>query len=98
MKSFLADRPRMDAPAAPAAPASALRAPAAVTGQPAFAAAPRPAARPAPARGAPHDAPPVHAHASTVECVREGDRVSRIIVTCGCGERIEIDCLYASRA
>ncbi len=31
-----------------------------------------------------------------VECVREGDRISRIVVTCGCGERIEIDCLYAA--
>jgi hypothetical protein len=29
-----------------------------------------------------------------VECVREGERITRLIVTCGCGERIEIDCIY----
>lgn len=29
-----------------------------------------------------------------VETVREGDKVVRIVVTCSCGERIEIDCLY----
>lgn len=33
-------------------------------------------------------------HGSTVECVRQGDKVVRIIVTCSCGERTEIDCLY----
>jgi hypothetical protein len=32
--------------------------------------------------------------ASQVECVRQGDKIARLIVTCGCGERIEIDCLY----
>ncbi len=30
----------------------------------------------------------------TVECVKQGDKVVRLIITCGCGERIEIDCLY----
>jgi hypothetical protein len=30
-----------------------------------------------------------------IECVREGDRITRLIVVCACGERIEIDCLYA---
>jgi hypothetical protein len=30
----------------------------------------------------------------TVECVKQGDKVVRLIVTCACGERIEIDCLY----
>lgn len=30
-----------------------------------------------------------------VECVREGDRVVRLVVTCACGEEIEIDCLYS---
>jgi hypothetical protein len=29
-----------------------------------------------------------------VECVRQGDKVVRLIVTCSCGERIEIDCHY----
>lgn len=32
--------------------------------------------------------------APSVECVKQGDKVVRLIVTCGCGERIEIDCLY----
>ena len=30
-----------------------------------------------------------------IECVREGDRITRLIVVCACGERIEVDCLYA---
>lgn len=29
-----------------------------------------------------------------VECIRQGDKVVRLVVTCTCGERIEIDCLY----
>lgn len=33
--------------------------------------------------------------APQIDCVRQGDRVTRLVVTCGCGERIEIDCLYA---
>lgn len=30
----------------------------------------------------------------TVECVKQGDKVVRLIVTCTCGQRIEVDCLY----
>lgn len=30
----------------------------------------------------------------TVEAVKQGDKITRLIVTCSCGERIEIDCLY----
>lgn len=30
----------------------------------------------------------------TVETIKQGDKVVRLIVTCSCGERIEIDCLY----
>jgi len=30
----------------------------------------------------------------TVEAVKQGDKIARLIVTCSCGERIEIDCLY----
>jgi len=30
----------------------------------------------------------------TVETVKQGDKIVRLIVTCSCGERIEIDCLY----
>jgi len=48
-----------------------------------------------PANAAPR--PPVHVNhpPATVECIREGDRIARIIVTCSCGERVEIECLYA---
>jgi hypothetical protein len=44
---------------------------------------------------------PVHAarpHAAqatpTVELVRDGEKVVRIVVTCPCGQRMELDCLY----
>jgi hypothetical protein len=30
----------------------------------------------------------------TVEVVKEGDKVVRIIVNCSCGEKVEVDCLY----
>lgn len=29
-----------------------------------------------------------------VEAVKEGDKITRLIITCACGEKIEIDCLY----
>lgn len=29
-----------------------------------------------------------------VEVVKEGDKVVRLIVTCACGERVEVECLY----
>jgi len=32
--------------------------------------------------------------AANVEVVKEGDKVVRIIVTCVCGERVEVECLY----
>ena len=31
-----------------------------------------------------------------VEVVKEGDKVVRLIITCTCGERVEIDCLYSA--
>ena len=31
-----------------------------------------------------------------VEVVKEGDKVVRLIVTCTCGERVEIECLYTA--
>lgn len=34
-----------------------------------------------------HDGP-------SVEVVKQGDKIVRILVTCGCGEKIEVDCLY----
>lgn len=30
----------------------------------------------------------------SVETVKQGDKIVRLIVTCSCGERIEIDCVY----
>ena len=30
----------------------------------------------------------------TVECIKQGDKIVRLIVSCTCGERIEIECLY----
>lgn len=30
----------------------------------------------------------------TVETIKEGGKVARIVVTCTCGERIEVECLY----
>jgi hypothetical protein len=35
-----------------------------------------------------------HAHDPVVETIKEGDKVVRLIITCGCGERIEVECLY----
>ena len=34
-------------------------------------------------------------HDTTVEAIKEGDRVVKLIVTCRCGEKIEILCAYA---
>jgi hypothetical protein len=36
-----------------------------------------------------HSGPKAH-----VEIVKEGDKIVRIFVTCTCGERLEIECLY----
>lgn len=30
----------------------------------------------------------------SVEVVKEGDKVVRLVVVCSCGERVEIECLY----
>ncbi|HTO03697.1 MAG TPA: hypothetical protein VL069_08345 [Opitutus sp.] len=30
----------------------------------------------------------------TVEVIKEGDKVVRLVVVCSCGERVEIECLY----
>jgi hypothetical protein len=51
----------------------------------------RPALRPG---ATPH----AHAEGAQVEVVKQGDKVTRLIVTCACGERIEIDCLYPAGA
>lgn len=39
---------------------------------------------------------PKEASSASVEVVKEGDKVVRLMVTCSCGERIEIDCLYSA--
>ena len=41
---------------------------------------------------------PEHAPRPTVEVVKEGDKVVRVFVTCSCGERIELECLYPAGA
>ncbi len=33
---------------------------------------------------------------ASVEVIKEGDKVVRMVVTCRCGERIEIECLYTT--
>jgi hypothetical protein len=62
-------------------------------------AAPGPAARLASGgkNGHAHDANSQAAKAN-VEIVKEGDKVVRIVVTCHCGERLEIECLYPAGA
>ncbi|HEY3757000.1 MAG TPA: hypothetical protein VGL42_12690 [Opitutaceae bacterium] len=30
----------------------------------------------------------------TIEAVKEGDKVIRLVITCACGERMEVECLY----
>jgi hypothetical protein len=80
MKSFLLNRPRVNAPEV-ATSGSAL----------------------AGGFGSPGATPQAkahagHAEATHIECVREGDRITRLLITCACGERIEIDCLYAAGA
>ena len=32
----------------------------------------------------------------SIECDRDGERVTRILITCGCGESIELECAYTS--
>ena len=49
----------------------------------------QPRKRPAPAPELTEVAP-----VPTVEVVKEGDKVVRLVVTCGCGQKIEVDCLY----
>ena len=50
-----------------------------------------PLCRPQRAPGPAAAAAPATAH---VEAVKEGDKVVRLIVTCVCGERVEVECLY----
>jgi len=34
------------------------------------------------------------ASSAMVELVKEGDKVVRLVITCVCGERVEVECLY----
>lgn len=40
------------------------------------------------------ESPAIAGMSPQVELVKQGDKIVRIIVTCTCGERTEIDCLY----
>ena len=56
-----------------------------------------------PPRAAIHKAGPAHdaengGSKHAIELVKEGDKVVRIIVSCSCGERVEIECLYPAGA
>lgn len=92
MKSFLSDRPRVDAPARAQASGSVSSFVAPVVSRQSAGAASFHAHAPV----ADKNAAGAGEGATRVECVREGDRVARVIVTCACGERIEIDCLYGA--
>jgi hypothetical protein len=63
-----------------------------LAGTPASASAKTAAARASLAGAACGGAQPV------IDVVREGDKIVRIVVTCTCGERTEIECLYAGGA
>jgi len=49
------------------------------------------------ARALPGAAAP-KAGASSVQCVREGDVIKKLVVTCECGKIVEIDCQYTTGA
>lgn len=59
--------------------------------------APAPVAKPAP-EPEPEPEPEVHFHKpnaeAKVELVRMDGRITKVIVTCPCGERMALDCLY----
>jgi hypothetical protein len=42
--------------------------------------------------------PPAPAGGPNVEVVKEGDKVVRLVITCACGERTEVECLYRAGA
>lgn len=44
--------------------------------------------------GAARDPAAAKLHGPTVEVVKEGDKIVRLVVVCVCGERVEIECLY----
>ncbi len=44
--------------------------------------------------GTPTEPPGVSGLAPHIDIVKQGDKIVRIVVTCTCGERTEIECLY----
>jgi len=55
--------------------------------------APAPGRQPFPALGT--QKPEQSGHGGIqIETVKEGDKVVRLVVTCACGERIEVECIY----
>lgn len=84
MKDFLDNRPRLSASASRKQAGDAA---AAARPQPMFDAALLSAMSSGSGSGPGHDA--------TVEAIKEGERVVKLIVTCRCGEKIEILCAYA---
>jgi hypothetical protein len=39
-------------------------------------------------------APPPGGPCPNIEVIKEGEKVVRLVVTCACGERMEVECLY----
>ena len=39
-------------------------------------------------------AAPAVQNGPSVEVVKQGDKIVRLLVTCSCGEKIEVECLY----
>ena len=63
----------------------------------------RPPAQFSSALSSPHEharagAPGSHAGGASahVEVIKEGDKIVRLVVTCVCGEKVEIECLYSA--
>lgn len=46
-----------------------------------------------PVRGHKHHDSAAESSAS-IEVIRDGDKILRLVVTCSCGEKIEVNCLY----
>jgi hypothetical protein len=63
-----------------------------LNGAPLQAGAPSPAHHRVAAR---HPVSADHRPGPHVEVIKEGDKVVRLIVTCACGERTEVDCIYS---
>lgn len=85
MKSFLQGKKSLDI--------SPLRPPAGFAPSNSPAHGPKPTATSVQPGGHAHSHAPGASNAS-VEVVKEGDKVVRLIITCVCGERVEVECIY----